>query len=89
MALLMMVFALFELLPSLRKLTFSNRHLVIGGLLSGFFGGFSGHQGALRSAFLGVMIGKRFLKKVTMAAIQTLAGVFLLSISLFLGLGII
>ena len=23
-----------------------------GGLLSGFFGGFSGHQGALRSAFL-------------------------------------
>ena len=24
----------------------------LGGLLSGFFGGFSGHQGAIRSAFL-------------------------------------
>ena len=27
-------------------------HLIIGGLLSGFFGGLSGHQGELRSAFL-------------------------------------
>ena len=26
--------------------------MIIGGLLSGFFGGLSGHQGALRSAFL-------------------------------------
>ena len=26
--------------------------MVIGGVLSGFFGGLSGHQGALRSAFL-------------------------------------
>ncbi|MBK7358650.1 MAG: sulfite exporter TauE/SafE family protein [Saprospiraceae bacterium] len=27
-------------------------YLIIGGILSGFFGGLSGHQGALRSAFL-------------------------------------
>lgn len=52
MAALMLVFALFELLPRLRALKFDRRHLFLGGILSGFFGGFSGHQGALRSAFL-------------------------------------
>lgn len=52
MAMLMLVFAMFELLPVLRKLRFGKEHLVLGGLLSGFFGGFSGHQGALRAAFL-------------------------------------
>jgi uncharacterized protein len=35
----------------LKKLEFG-KNLVSGGLLSGFFGGLSGHQGALRSAFL-------------------------------------
>lgn len=49
---LMFVFALFELLPRMRELRFDRRYLFIGGVLSGFFGGFSGHQGALRSAFL-------------------------------------
>lgn len=49
---LMVVFALFELLPRLRRLEFDRRLLTVGGLLSGFFGGLSGHQGALRSAFL-------------------------------------
>ncbi len=48
----MMVFALFELLPRFRSLEFDRRYLSLGGVLSGFFGGFSGHQGALRSAFL-------------------------------------
>ncbi len=52
MGLLMLIFALFELLPRLRELKIDRRWLVPGGLLSGFFGGFSGHQGALRSAFL-------------------------------------
>lgn len=46
------VFALLELSPSFARLTFSARWLVAGGLLSGFFGGLSGNQGALRSAFL-------------------------------------
>lgn len=49
---LMIVFALFELLPSIKKWTVSARFLPLGGFLSGFFGGLSGHQGALRSAFL-------------------------------------
>lgn len=52
MGALMLFFALFELLPRLRDLTFDRKHLMLGGVLSGFFGGFSGHQGALRSAFL-------------------------------------
>ncbi len=52
MGLLMLVFALFELLPRFRQLEFDRRLLTLGGLLSGFFGGLSGHQGALRSAFL-------------------------------------
>jgi uncharacterized protein len=46
------VFALFELVPSLVRLTVDRRWLPVGGLLSGFFGGLSGHQGALRSVFL-------------------------------------
>lgn len=51
-AFFIVVFAMFELLPRLRKLKFDRRYLVLGGALSGFFGGISGHQGALRSAFL-------------------------------------
>jgi len=50
--LLMIGFALFELVPRFRELEFDRRYLPLGGVLSGFFGGLSGHQGALRSAFL-------------------------------------
>ncbi|MFH1915290.1 MAG: TSUP family transporter [Pseudomonadota bacterium] len=147
-ALLMLVFALFELLPSLRKLKFDRKYLFLGGLLSGFFGGFSGHQGALRSAFLakvgvspqafvgtnavigflvdmvriamyaiaflvagtigqvsaarwpliatgivaafaGVLLGKRYLHKMTMDSVQAITGAFLLGIAIALGLGIV
>jgi uncharacterized membrane protein YfcA len=49
---LITLFALFELVPALRGWTVPPRWLPAGGLLSGFFGGLSGHQGALRSAFL-------------------------------------
>jgi uncharacterized membrane protein YfcA len=52
MGILMACFALFELLPQLSHLEFDRRLLPVGGLLSGFFGGLSGHQGALRAAFL-------------------------------------
>lgn len=148
MSLLMVVFALFELLPSLRGLRFKHSHLFLGGILSGFFGGFSGHQGALRSAFLakvgistqafvgtnavigfmvdmariamyggafllagtaspfgpeqwrmiaaatvaafaGVVIGKRFLHKITMGTIQNLTGLLLLVIAIALGAGLV
>lgn len=51
-AALMLGFALFEVDPRFRGVTFGEKHFVTGGLLSGFFGGLSGHQGALRSAFL-------------------------------------
>lgn len=51
-AVLMVVFAAMELLPADRQPVFHRRALPLGGLLSGFFGGISGHQGALRSAFL-------------------------------------
>lgn len=143
---LMFVFALFELLPALRAVRFDRRHLTLGGLLSGFFGGLSGHQGALRAAFLtkvgisteafvgtnawigflvdvartatyfvalrlaggaypvgagewplvvtgigaafaGVLLGTRFLHKVTMGSVQALTGVLLLLIAVALGSG--
>ncbi len=51
-AVLMIFFALFEVLPKFEKMAFEKKYLPIGGFMSGFFGGLSGHQGALRSAFL-------------------------------------
>jgi len=145
--LLMIGFALFELLPRFRKLEFDRRWLPLGGLLSGFFGGLSGHQGALRSAFLaksglstqrfvgsnavigflvdltrigvylalfvsagiaidrfagwplvisgagaafcGVLVGKRFLHKVTMQAVRTLVAILLFGVGAALLFGLI
>ncbi|MBA5872331.1 MAG: TSUP family transporter [Nitrospira sp. CR2.1] len=49
---LIMVFALLEFWPRFQSMTFAPRWLPLGGALSGFFGGLSGNQGALRSAFL-------------------------------------
>ncbi len=51
-AILLIIFAAMDLQPYLNKLEFGRNKLILGGLLSGFFGGLSGHQGALRSAFL-------------------------------------
>lgn len=148
MGVLMLGFALFEILPSLREIGFDRKYLVPGGLVSGFFGGLSGHQGALRSAFLvkaglstrgfvatnsviglvvdlarllvygalaagtglaalsghreialiavgcaaaflGVVLGKRLIGKVTMSSVQALTGVLLVLVSLALGMGVI
>ena len=148
LGLLMLAFALFELAPRLRDLRFHRQHLVAGGLLSGFFGGLSGHQGALRSAFLaktvpdaqsfvgtsavigllvdvtrlasyallfqaaglalawpreagslvatgclaafaGVLLGKRFLHKVTIGSVQVLTGALLTVVALGLGAGLL
>lgn len=41
-----------DLIPYFNKLQFGKKKLPLGGALSGFFGGLSGNQGALRSAFL-------------------------------------
>ena len=51
-AALILIFAIVELTPSFEKLSFDPKFIPIGGALSGFFGGLSGHQGALRTAFL-------------------------------------
>lgn len=51
-AILLLFFSLMEVVPYLKKIEFGKNKLVLGGFLSGFFGGLSGHQGALRSAFL-------------------------------------
>ena len=51
-ALLLAVFAVLEILPSFADLALPPQYLPVGGALSGFFGGLSGQQGALRSAFL-------------------------------------
>ena len=147
-AVLMIAFALFEFVPRLRALRFGRDYLPLGGLLSGFFGGLSGHQGALRSAFLtkaglstaayvgtnaaigllvdlvrvttyatlfltgetalpiaahqwpligvgtasafiGVLLAKRYLKKVRMNAVQTIVGIFLIGIAIGLATGFI
>jgi uncharacterized membrane protein YfcA len=144
---LMIGFALFELLPRFQALEFDRRYLPLGGVLSGFFGGLSGHQGALRSAFLaksgltterfvgsnavigflvdltrisvylalfaaagagserfgawplvivgaaaafcGVMVGKRYLHKVTMRSVRTLLGMLLFAVGLALLTGVL
>ena len=49
---MIIVFSVLEILPGFSKNISIKDNLVIGGLLSGFFGGLSGHQGALRSVFL-------------------------------------
>lgn len=49
---LMIVFSIVELSPNLKNFQFKRKYLVPGGVISGFFGGLSGHQGALRSMFL-------------------------------------
>lgn len=51
-ALLMIIFAIVEMIPNFKNFKITYKWIPIGGVLSGFFGGLSGHQGALRSAFL-------------------------------------
>ncbi len=51
-ALLLITFSILEISPSFQKVQFGKDKLMWGGILSGFFGGLSGIQGAIRSAFL-------------------------------------
>lgn len=138
--LLIIGFALFDLVPGLKDWSVSPKALPIGGALSGFFGGLSGHQGALRSvfltkagldaktfvatatfcavlvdiarltvygiggipvsswpllaaacvvAFLGALVGKMLIGKVTIGAIRTLVGVMLLAVGSLLAAGVV
>lgn len=68
---IIVAFALIDTLPRFKDLAFDRKHLYIGGIVSGFFGGLSGNQGALRSAFL-IKIGldkEAFIGTGTMSAI--------------------
>ncbi len=50
--LIIVIFATLEMAPGFQKIAFEEKYLPLGGALSGFFGGLSGNQGALRSMFL-------------------------------------
>lgn len=52
MGVLILFFAVVEIVPRLGRLSVDRKYLPLGGMLSGFFGGLSGHQGAFRSVFL-------------------------------------
>lgn len=70
-AFLITFFALVELFPHRLRLRLGQKFIPLGGALSGFFGGLSGHQGALRSAFL-VNLGlskEAFIGTVVLSAI--------------------
>ncbi len=140
---LMILFALTELVPRIRQFSFKRRFLAAGGILSGFFGGLSGHQGALRSmfliraglpkegyiatgvaiallvdltripmylarmphgmmsahwqpvmiaigsAFIGALVGKRMMKKITLRFVQILVGIMMMGIGCGLIVGLI
>jgi uncharacterized membrane protein YfcA len=49
---IIVVSSFFELIPILSNISFQSKYISLGGALSGFFGGISGNQGILRSAFL-------------------------------------
>jgi len=50
--LLIILFVALELSPAFSKISLNRKWLPFGGVISGFFGGLSGHQGAFRSMFL-------------------------------------
>lgn len=77
---LMLVFVVFEWKSIRFPFSSSPYFLPFGGLLSGFFGGFSGHQGALRSAFLSKITMDKQLFVATSALISLLIDVSRISI---------
>jgi hypothetical protein len=61
---LIILFSIAEVSKRISAISFDQKYLIPGGILSGFFGGLSGHQGAIRSAFL---LRLNFDKKVYIA----------------------
>lgn len=49
---ILIAFALLELQSWFQQLTFPKKYIPLGGMLTGFMGGLSGQQGAIRSMFL-------------------------------------
>jgi uncharacterized membrane protein YfcA len=79
-AILIIAFVLFDYIPRFANLQFEKKYLVLGGVLSGFFGGISGNQGALRSAFLIKANLKKEVFIATGVVIACLIDVFRLTI---------
>ncbi|HLF18435.1 MAG TPA: sulfite exporter TauE/SafE family protein [Candidatus Omnitrophota bacterium] len=50
--LLIVFFSCLEFIPAFAKISIDQKYMAIGGMVSGFFGGLSGNQGAFRSMFL-------------------------------------
>ena len=73
----MLLFAVVEYIP---KLSLKSISLTLGGLISGFFGGLSGHQGALRAAFLSGKVDKKEVFIATAIAVSLLVDVTRISI---------
>lgn len=48
----LILFAVLEFQPWFQRLTFPKKYISLGGIFTGFMGGLSGQQGALRSMFL-------------------------------------
>ena len=68
---LLILFAITEVLPSIKKITIPSKFIPLGGILSGFLGGLTGIQGALRSMFLirANLSKKQFIGTTVLAAI--------------------
>jgi uncharacterized membrane protein YfcA len=49
---LMILFSVAEIFPIFKRIQPGEKDFIPGGLISGFFGGLSGHQGVIRSIFL-------------------------------------
>lgn len=69
---LMILFAALELQPWFQKLTAPPHLMPLGGTLTGFFGGLTGQQGALRSVFLlrSGLTAERFIATGVMIAVM-------------------
>lgn len=69
--LVIIAFALLDITPFAKGLRFERKYLPLGGAISGYFGGLSGNQGALRSAFM-IRLGlskEAFIGTTTVASV--------------------
>tara|TARA_Y100001978_G_scaffold125312_1_gene111779 strand:- start:157 stop:753 length:597 start_codon:yes stop_codon:yes gene_type:complete len=79
-SILLIIFAIIDLIPQIKNLHFDKKYLPVGGFLSGFFGGLSGNQGALRSAFLVKHGLEKSVFVATTVAISSLVDITRLSV---------
>ena len=83
---IIIIFSCLELLPNFEKFAVTQKYISIGGALSGFFGGLSGNQGALRSMFLmkaGLSKESFVATSVVLAVLIDLARLFVYGIGFY------